>query len=78
MEANLVHQFMIFSPLDATTDETWNPSKQFTGVFQSALGSYKLLYGAEMDCVVETSPTTTEHIELKVCAGNSLDDLPLQ
>jgi len=38
------------------------------------------LYGAEMDCVVEkpSSTTTTEHIELKVCAGKSLDDLPFQ
>ena len=70
-------QWIVSDFLDANQDETWNPSKQFAGVFQSTLGSYKLLYGAEMDCVVETSPTKTEHIELKVCAGNSLSDLPL-
>jgi len=37
-----------------------------------------LLYGAEMDCVVEKSSSKTEHIELKVSAGNSLSDLQFQ
>lgn len=64
--------------LDNTTTETIDPSKQFTGVFQSTIGSYRLLYGAEMDCVIEKSSSTTEHIELKVCAGKSIDDLPFQ
>jgi RAT1-interacting protein len=60
---------------DGTT-KTLNSSEKFTGVFQSTIGSYRLLYGAEIDCVVEKSSSTTEHIELKVCAGNSINDLP--
>lgn len=74
-----IHSLIVlFLSLDDTTTEILNPLKQFTGVFQSTIGSYRLLYGAEMDCVVENAPSTTEHIELKVCAGKSLDDLPLQ
>ncbi|CAF4314262.1 unnamed protein product, partial [Rotaria sordida] len=61
-----------------TSTESLNPSKQFAGVFQATIGSYRLLYGAEMDCVVEKSSSITEHIELKVCAGKSLDDLPFK
>ncbi len=68
----------MFWSLDHTTTEILNPLKQFTGVFQSTIGSYRLLYGAEMDCVVEKSSSTTEHIELKLCAGKSLNDLQFQ
>ena len=68
----------VFQSLDHSTTETLNPLKQFTGIFHSTIGSYRLLYGAEMDCIVEKSTSITEHIELKVCAGKSLDDLPFQ
>jgi hypothetical protein len=64
--------------LDHVPTETINPLKQFTGVFQGTVGSFRLVYGAEMDCVVEKSSSTSEHIELKVCAGKSLNDLPFQ
>ena len=63
---------------DAATEEEIDPSKQFTGVFQSTIGRHHLLYGAEMDCVLESEATNKEHIELKVCAGKSLSDLPFQ
>lgn len=61
--------------IDYTTTETLNPLKQFTGIFRSTIGHDRLLYGAEMDCVIDKS---NEHIELKLCAGNSLNDLPFQ
>lgn len=64
--------------LDANTEEIIDPSKQFTGVFQSTIDRYQLVYGAEMDCVLENSSTNKEHIELKVCAGKSFDDLKFQ
>ena len=63
---------------DNMPNETINSSQQFTGVFQATINTYRLLYGAELDCVLEKSPTITEHIELKVCAGKSLSDLPFQ
>ncbi|CAF1350473.1 unnamed protein product [Rotaria sp. Silwood1] len=59
-----------------TTTETLNSLKKFIGVFQSTIGSYRLLYGAEIDCATKKSSSTTKHIELKVCAGKSLYDLP--
>lgn len=64
--------------IDHDPTETLNPLKQFTGVFRSSIGDHRLIYGAEMDCVVETSPSTKEHIELKLSAGKSLNDLPFQ
>ncbi|CAF1271056.1 unnamed protein product [Rotaria sordida] len=72
------HKFEEYVPKNNTSTESLNPSKQFAGVFQATIGSYRLLYGAEMDCVVEKSSSITEHIELKVCAGKSLDDLPFK
>jgi RAT1-interacting protein len=61
---------------DSTT-EALNSLEKFHGVFQSTIGSYRLLYGAEIDCVVEkSSSSTTEPIELKVCAQKSISDLP--
>ena len=63
---------------DANTEEIIDPSKQFTGVFQSTIDRYRLVYGAEMDCVLEKPSTNKEHIELKVCAGKSLNDLTFQ
>ncbi|CAF3339487.1 unnamed protein product [Rotaria sp. Silwood1] len=72
------HKFEEYVTKNDTSTEPLNPLKQFTGVFQATMGSYRLLYGAEMDCVVEKSSSITEHIELKVCAGKSLNDLPLK
>ncbi|CAF3736466.1 unnamed protein product [Adineta steineri] len=72
------HKFEEYVTKNNTSIETLNPSKQFSGVFQSTIGSHRLLYGAEMDCVIERSSSTTEHIELKVCAGKTLDDLPFR
>ncbi|UJR33888.1 hypothetical protein I4U23_021309 [Adineta vaga] len=72
------HKFEEYVTKNHLSTETLNPSKQFSGVFQSTIGSYRLLYGAEMDCIIEHSSSTTEHIELKVCAGKTLDDLPFR
>ncbi|CAF0725253.1 unnamed protein product [Rotaria sordida] len=72
------HKFEEYVTKNDTLTEPLNPSRQFAGVFQATIGSYRLLYGAEMDCVVEKSSSITEHIELKVCAGRSLDDLPFK
>ncbi|CAF2705172.1 unnamed protein product [Rotaria sp. Silwood2] len=72
------HKFEEYVTKNDTSTELLNPSKQFTGVFQATIGSYRLLYGAEMDCIVEKSSSVTEHIELKVCAGKSLNDLPFK
>ncbi|CAF1215856.1 unnamed protein product [Adineta ricciae] len=72
------HKFEEYVTKNNLSTETLNPSKQFSGVFQSTIGSYRLLYGAEMDCVIEQSSSVTEHIELKVCAGKTLDDLPFR
>ncbi|CAF2846364.1 unnamed protein product [Rotaria sp. Silwood2] len=72
------HKFEEYVTKNDTLTEPFNPSKQFAGVFQATIYFYHLLYGAEMDCVVEKSLSITEHIELKVCAGRSLDDLPFK
>ncbi|CAF4529732.1 unnamed protein product [Rotaria sp. Silwood2] len=69
------HKFEEYVTKNDATTEKLNPSKQFIAVFQSTIGSYRLLYSAEIDCVVERSPSMSEHIELKVCAGKSIDDL---
>ncbi|CAF1535183.1 unnamed protein product, partial [Didymodactylos carnosus] len=59
-----------------------SPMKQYTGVFYSVLDCYRLLYAAEMDCVIENksnndkNKVVQEHVELKICSGNSLADLP--
>jgi RAT1-interacting protein len=78
IESNRSCRLLVFSFEDMNINETIDPSKQFTGVFQSSLDAYRLLYGAEMDCILQHTSTTSEHIELKLCAGKSLQDLPLQ
>ncbi|CAF3178782.1 unnamed protein product [Rotaria sp. Silwood2] len=59
------HKFEEYVTKNDTLTEPFNPSKQFAGVFQATIYFYHLLYGAEMDCVVEKSLSITEHIELK-------------
>ncbi|CAF2999220.1 unnamed protein product [Rotaria socialis] len=71
-------EYVTKKPLDNTSTEPITPSTQFAGVFQGNIGSYRLLYGAEMDCIVEQSLSMTENIELKISAGKSLNDLPFQ
>ena len=63
---------------DLPADEATNSSKEFAGVFHSSIGSDRLLYGAEIDCMLQKESPESEFIELKVCAGKSLNDLPFQ